>query len=163
MAKTATIPAPTETPTTNGSLTRPDPIAALMASLVPADLSLFSAPKIAPKVNEYLPAVKLSNEGRDADGIGTAFQFPLTFGESGAVSAKMRRAGRDLGLAVQVRWAPADAELYNGYLALCEKHAEATEDGRLARSLRDGSAGVLAFRTAPQVKRDKSTGQVTVS
>lgn len=150
---------------TNGSLAAPDPMAAFMASLQPADLSLF-AKTVAVKVpNEYLPAVKLSNEGRNVEGVGAPYQFPCTFGDSQAVAAKMRRAGRELGLSLQTRWAPSDQVAYDGACTAVAGTAALADDAPVkvaAVGARDGSPGVLVFRTVPQVKRDRATGQEVV-
>lgn len=152
MAKTATALAPVPA----SSLEASDPMAVMLASLVPADLSLFEKTKKAPKSNAWLPFVKKSIEGKNADGEGAPFQFPQPYGESGAVTAAIRRAGRELGVTVQARWQPVDAEKWTVVLKACDTTPEDSDAGKANRKVRDDFPGFLAFRTVPQVTRNKS-------
>lgn len=151
----------TDTPAPAASLQQSDPMAEMLASLTPADLSLFTSPSKGPKVNEYIPFVTKSLEGKNAEGEGAPFQFPCTYGDSSGVSAKLRRAGREKGVSVQLRWQPVDAAAWPDVLKACDTTAEDSEPGKLARKVRDESAGRLAFRAVPQVSR--KGGQAVVA
>lgn len=131
------------------SLQRPDPIAELLASLTPVDPNVFVAPGRPAKIDLYGPALKRSMEGKNADGIGAAYQLPCTYGESAGVTRQMRRSGRNLGVAVQVKWIPADPTEFSRLLA-----AVGRSDAHSLPSLaRDDAPGALGFRTVPQVTR----------
>lgn len=135
------------------SLQRPDPIAELLASLTPLDPNVFVSPGRPAKIDLYTPVLKRSIEGKNADGIGAAYQLPCTYGESAGVARQMRRSGRNLGVAVQVKWIPADPAEFSRLVSQLRAAVGQSDAHSLSRLARDDAPGALGFRTAPRVVR----------